>query len=121
MPAAPEVPIQIAHMAGAGGYQDPLVDEALSVFVEAIKSGNASVGHLYFDVTTVAFPDNSPEQTTRLVTRIRQVGVERILYGSDAAAGGNLPPRDGWQAFRKLPLTADEFRTVANNVPPYMR
>src|SRR5712691_8365324 len=26
LPAAPDVPVQIAHLAGAGGYDDPLVD-----------------------------------------------------------------------------------------------
>ena len=39
LPEAPDVPVQIAHMAGAGGYDDPLVDQALSVFVEAIARG----------------------------------------------------------------------------------
>jgi len=39
VPAAPDVPIQIAHLAGAGGYGDPPVDEALSVFAEAIERG----------------------------------------------------------------------------------
>jgi hypothetical protein len=28
--AAPDVPIQIAHLAGAGGYQDPLIDQVLA-------------------------------------------------------------------------------------------
>jgi hypothetical protein len=49
------------------------------------------------------------------------VGVGRILYGSDAAAGGNLRPREGWAAFRRLPLTDAEFRTIARNVAPYLR
>src|SRR5437773_35525 len=35
-PAAPDVPIQIAHLAGAGGYDDASVDQALAVFVDAI-------------------------------------------------------------------------------------
>ena len=37
-PAAPDVPIQIAHLAGAGGYDDPSVDQALAVFVDAIAN-----------------------------------------------------------------------------------
>jgi predicted TIM-barrel fold metal-dependent hydrolase len=44
----------------------------------------------------------------------------RILYGSDAATPTNLP-KDGWAAFRKLPLSDAEFETIARNVPPYMR
>lgn len=33
LPSAPHVPIQIAHLAGAGGFDDPSVDSALSVFI----------------------------------------------------------------------------------------
>ena len=41
--------------------------------------------------------------------------------GSDASTGGALTPRAVWEAFRKLPLTDAEFRTIAANVPPYLR
>jgi predicted TIM-barrel fold metal-dependent hydrolase len=121
VPAAPDVPIQIAHLAGAGGYDDPLVDQALSVFVEAIEKGDPRAKQLYFDVTSVALPDATADRASLLARRIRQLGPERILYGSDAAAGGNLPPREGWAAFRKLPLTEAEFEIIAGNVAPYMR
>jgi uncharacterized protein len=120
-PAAPEVPIQLAHLAGAGGYADPLVDAALAVFVDAIEKGDPRTKQLWFDVTTVALPTATADQRNLLATRIRQLGVERVLYGSDATAGNNLPPREGWAAFRQLPLTAAEFRAIASNRPPYMR
>jgi hypothetical protein len=38
MPSAPNVVIQIAHLAGSGGYDDPSDDEALDVFIAAIKA-----------------------------------------------------------------------------------
>jgi predicted TIM-barrel fold metal-dependent hydrolase len=120
VPAAPDVPIQIAHLAGAGGYGDPLVDQALSVFTEAIAKDDSRTKRLLFDATSVALPDATAEQTRLLVSRIRQLGVERIVYGSDAAAAPNLPPREGWAVFRNLPLTDAEIRTIAGNVPPYM-
>jgi uncharacterized protein len=121
LPAAPDVPVQIAHLTGGGGYADPLVDQALMVFVEAIRNKDRRTRHLYFDVTAVALPDTTPEQLQLLATRIRQLGPRRILYGSDAAAGGNLPPREGWAAFRRVPLSDSEFRTIANNVAPWLR
>jgi predicted TIM-barrel fold metal-dependent hydrolase len=37
IPEAPDVTVEIAHLAGAGGYDDPATDEALRVFVEAIE------------------------------------------------------------------------------------
>jgi uncharacterized protein len=121
VPAAPDVPIQIAHLAGAGGYRDPLIDKALSVFVEAIAQGDPHTRNLYFDVTTVVLPATSAERLALIAGRLRQLGLQRILYGSDAASGGNLPPREGWAAFRRLPLTRAEFQLIAQNVPPYMR
>lgn len=121
VPAAPDVPIQVAHLAGAGGFSDPLIDQALAVFVDAIEKGDPRSRQLWFDLTTVAVPTATADQRDRLTMRIRQLGVNRLLYGSDAATGTNLPPREGWAAFRQLPLTADEFRTIAGNVPPYMR
>lgn len=121
VPAAPDVPIQIAHLAGAGGYRDPLIDEAVSVFAEAIEKRDPRTKNLYFDVTTVVLPITSSERLTLIARRLRQLGLQRILYGSDAAVGTNLPPRESWAAFRRLPLTETEFQTIARNVPPYMR
>jgi predicted TIM-barrel fold metal-dependent hydrolase len=52
---------------------------------------------------------------------MRKIGLDRILFGSDAATGGNLPPWQAWVAFRQLPLSEAEFRVIAGNVAPYMR
>jgi predicted TIM-barrel fold metal-dependent hydrolase len=121
LPAAPEVAVQIAHLAGAGGYDDPLVDQALAVFVEAIAKDDARAKQLWFDVATVTTSESpEPEQAARIAARIRQLGVRRILYGSDAATE-TWTPRKGWATFRKLPLSDAEFRTIASNVPPYMK
>ena len=120
LPQVPDVPVQIAHLAGAGGYDDPTVDQALDVFIEAIAKHDPRTDRLYFDVTGVTGEDIPAEQADLIVNRIRQLGVERVLYGSDAAVAGNLPQR-GWAAFRRLPLTDAEFQTIAANVTPYMR
>ena len=119
LPAAPDIPVQIAHLAGSGGY-DATTDSALSVFAEAIARRDARAEKLWFDVTTVARNASAPEAEA-IATRIRQLGVQRVLYGSDAATGGNLAPREAWADFLRLPLTAAEFQTVARNVAPYMR
>jgi predicted TIM-barrel fold metal-dependent hydrolase len=120
LPAAPDVPVQIAHLAGAGGYDDPLVDQALSVFIDAIANDDPRTKRLWFDVAAVAWSKMTPAEATLIATRIREVGLRRVLYGTDAATPGNSP-REGWAAFRSLPLTVAEFRTIANNLPPYVR
>lgn len=120
LPEATDVPVQIAHLAGAGGY-DEATDAALNVFAEAIAGRDPRVRRLWFDVTSVVSAKMSPDSLKLVAARIRQVGPGRVLYGSDANAGGNPAPREGWAAFRQLPLTENEFLTIARNVPPYMR
>ena len=119
LPSASDIPIQIAHLAGAGGY-DSVTDAALSVFVDAMQRRDPRAQRLWFDVTTVT-RNASPDNLLLIASRIRQLGVQRVLYGSDAAGGGNLAPRESWVEFLRLPLTEAEFRTIATNVAPYMK
>jgi hypothetical protein len=93
----------------------------MAMLAAAVERGDPRTRQLWFDVATVADQDITPEDAAGLARRIRQVGVERVLYGSDAAAGNNLRPREGWAACRRLPLTDGEFARVARNVAPYMR
>jgi predicted TIM-barrel fold metal-dependent hydrolase/ketosteroid isomerase-like protein len=118
LPAAPDVPVQIAHMAGGGpGWTDP----ALAVYADAISAGDPRTRNLYFDVATVA-DGQTGENEKLLASRIRQIGLRRILYGSDAYFGGRNTPRQEWGTFRGMvPLTDEEFRIIAGNVAPYMR
>lgn len=120
--AAPDVPVQVAHLAGTGpGYNDPPSDSAMAVLAEAVERHDPRTRNLWFDVTTVADANISVVNARLIAHRIRQVGVERVLYGSDAAAGGNLRPRESWAAFRLVPLTEREFRRIARNAAPYLR
>ena len=121
LPSAPDVTVQIAHLAGAGGYDDRVVDEALGVFVDAIARHDPRMAHVYFDVSGVVGLGEWQDKVGKIAERIRQLGLERVLYGSDGAGGGNLAPREAWATFRKLPLTDSEFQTIANNIAPYMQ
>jgi predicted TIM-barrel fold metal-dependent hydrolase len=122
LPLAPDIPVQVAHLAGSGpGYDDPPADRAMAVLAEAVERGDPRTRRLWFDVASVVDLAISPEHAALVVRRIRQVGVERVLYGSDAAAGGNLRPREGWAAFRQLPLAEDEVARIGGNLAPYLR
>ena len=121
VPAAPDVVIQIAHLAAAGAPSDPGADQAIEVFIEAIGRGDARATRLYFDAPSVVPTATlTAEAAAAVASRIRRLGVQRVLFGSDASTGG-LTPRTTWDAFRKLPLTEAEFQTIAANVPPYLR
>jgi len=121
LPAAPDTPVQIAHLAGAGSYDETSVDEALSVFVDAIAKSDPRMARVYFDVSGVAGYGEWEKKAELIAKRIRQLGPKRVLFGSDGFGGGNLAPRDAWAAFRRLPLTEDEFAVIAANIAPYMR
>jgi predicted TIM-barrel fold metal-dependent hydrolase len=118
--AAPDVPVQIAHLAGSGGYDDA-TDAAVSVFTDAIAKHDLRMKNVWFDAAVVVRPNSTPDQLERIAARIRQIGVKRILYGSDAASGPLAYPKAGWAAFQRLPLTNAELGVIANNIAPYMR
>jgi predicted TIM-barrel fold metal-dependent hydrolase len=113
LPAAPDVPVQIAHFAGGGpGYSD----EALEVYAEAIAKGDPRTKNLYFDFATVA-DGQTQEVLKKFAERIRQIGPKRVLYGTDL---GPPAARQSWLNFRMtVPLTDEEFKTIAGNVAPY--
>lgn len=121
LPVVPQIPVQIAHLAGSGpGYTDPAAHSAMAVFAAAVEQGDPRTRQLWFDVATVVDQNISPTTARLVARRIRQVGIERTLYGSDAALGDNLRPHEGWTAFRRLPLREDEFARIASNVAPYL-
>jgi predicted TIM-barrel fold metal-dependent hydrolase len=122
LPLASNIDVQVAHLAGTGpGYEDPPSDAAMAVLAEAVERHDPRTRHLWFDVATCVDQNISPANAALVAKRIREVGVKRILYGSDAAVGPNLRPRESWAAFRRLPLTAAEFDRIAKNVAPYLR
>lgn len=115
IPAAPDVPIQIAHLGGAGGYDEPAIDSIIAVFVQAVAKHDPRMAHVYFDISGGVAA--SKERHPLIVQRLRELGLERILYGSDAAG----PIGGEYATFRSLPLTEVEFRRIESNVAPYMR
>lgn len=122
LPRAPDVTVQIAHMAGSGPGYPGWADEAFGVFAEAVAAKDPRVRNLVFDLTTVVTSDTTAANAALLARRIRQVGAERVLFGADLSIGGNPPPRQAWAVFRAMtPLTDDEFRVIAGNVAPYLR
>jgi uncharacterized protein len=91
------------------------------VFADAIANHDQRMTHVYFDVSGVVGYGNWAGKADLIATRIRQLGLDRILYGSDGATGGNLAPREAWAAFRQLPLSDAEFHTIATNTVSYMQ
>jgi predicted TIM-barrel fold metal-dependent hydrolase len=122
LPAAPDVTVQVAHFAGSGpGYEDPPAREAMAALAAAVARHDPRTRNLVFDVASIVDRGIRPELAQQVADMIRQVGTGRVLYGADSAQGGNLRPRESWEAFKALPLTRDEFAKIASNVPPYLK
>lgn len=122
LPHAPDVPVQIAYtgqIRGAGEAAPQLA--ALAVLADAAARHDPRMRHVWVDVSAFARPGLSALDARRLVRRLRQVGMERVLYGSDPEIGADQRTRDAWAAFRSLPLTDAEAARVANNVMSYLR
>jgi predicted TIM-barrel fold metal-dependent hydrolase len=118
LPEAPDINVQIAHLAGGGGY-DRATDEALGVYAEAIHRGDPRVRHLYFDASGIPVTGMWEENAPLLTSRMRQIGMDRILFGCDSPVPGNSPG-EFLERWRKLPLTAEEFKRIEGNVAPYL-
>lgn len=117
LPEAADVPVQVAHLAGTSpGYSS---DEALAPFAEAIAAGDPRTRNLYFDLAGNVTATISAESAGLIARRIRQIGTERILFGSDLDPASS--PRQEWGKFRgMIPLTDAEFRAIADNRLPYL-
>jgi predicted TIM-barrel fold metal-dependent hydrolase len=121
VPAAPDIPIQLAHMGGGGPFALGAPDEALKVYADAAAAGDPRMKNLYFDVsgTYAVVP---PAALDTLAKRMRTIGLNRILFGSDFPFDPLLPAGPEWVIFRRvIPLTNDELRVIADNVAPYVR
>ena len=116
LPAASDVTVQIAHMAG-GGFSN---DSAMAVFAKAFAARDPRVARVYFDVAsiTTTVPDRALANDA---AHMRRIGLDRFLWGSDMTSAEN-PARLHWRVYRGFsPLTDDELRTLASNVAPYLR
>lgn len=114
---APDITIQVAHMASDW--------ETLGVFADAMAKSKPGARNLYFDWTQ-ALPmdpaDRTPEMVEQAVSLMRKIGMDRIFFGSDMPLASNPSPRDWWRkTILTLPLSDDELRNIADNLPPYMQ
>jgi predicted TIM-barrel fold metal-dependent hydrolase len=118
---APSIEIVVAHLGGAGpGYPAP-ADSVMAVFGAAAERDDPRMRNIYFDVATAVTDETPPETAALVAKRVRQVGPRRVLYGSDLSPpGGSI--RTGWEIFRdRVPLAAEEMRTIAGNVTRFAR
>jgi predicted TIM-barrel fold metal-dependent hydrolase len=131
------VPVQIAHMAGWGGYDDG-TDAALTAFAQALEEGRVSGERITFGLGAVVFqPEAAGADSAlarqvrgnneRLAVQIRRLGVTRVVYATDWPSWPPVPDRvSGIQrnvelVRSALPLSGAELDQIASNVGPVFR
>lgn len=125
---APDTIVQIAHLAGAGGY-DEATDAALGAFIDGFAAGEIVYNAVYFDIAGVVRNVKAgaagraewwPEKRyQRLVERLRTLGLDRILFGTDWPA---VTPRAyAAELATNVPLTERELRKILANRAPWVQ
>jgi predicted TIM-barrel fold metal-dependent hydrolase len=115
VPVASDIEIVVAHLGASGPGYSSQHDEVMGVFAAAADRGDPRMANLYFDVASNITETITDEDAALVAQRLRQVGLQRVLYGSDLSAPGGTVSR-GWEIFRtKLPLTEAELQRIMNN------
>ena len=119
-PSAPNVTLQIAHMAGCGGY-DSMTDAAMQAFVQAFGSGRLERKNIYFDLSAATWPDrvSGTVRTAEIVSRIRQIGLDHILFATDWPAPGSVGYHK--ELSQSLGLEPSELQKIFDNTAPYLK
>ncbi|HEX4487345.1 MAG TPA: amidohydrolase family protein [Terriglobales bacterium] len=135
LPLAKDIPVQIAHLSGWGGY-DRSADAALSAFADQCVSQPAACDRLYFDISAVIVPPSAAtapkgsdlrfmyenqkdfsEGPARLATNLRRIGLKKILFATDWPIFSQKEYIELLRA--QLPVTPAEIDQVFRNVAPY--
>lgn len=125
LPESRDVTVQIAHLGGPGTYSE-VTREVANRFLEVIKSGGSISDNLYFDLAEVPLrPERASndeerlkrEQANReLANLIRELGTERILWGTDWIAG----PPEVYKSILQWRLPEDLWVEIRSNTAPYI-
>ena len=113
LPAAPDVTVQMAHLWGGGAF----APEALAVYAEAVAAKHPATRRSSFSTRAISRIRRDLSRTIRTDRPAHAPDrTGRIVYGSDGAFEGHPDAKASWLSFRKaLPLTDDEFATIAAN------
>jgi predicted TIM-barrel fold metal-dependent hydrolase len=117
LPRAGESWVQLAHASGFGNA-DELMFSNLQVFAAHIADHDPLTRHVIFDLASVITPTTTAQDAAHLVVLMRKIGLSRFVVGSDY--DGVTPKKTDELDRQKLPLSAEEWRTVVRNCVPWV-
>ncbi|HTJ29187.1 MAG TPA: amidohydrolase family protein [Acidobacteriaceae bacterium] len=134
LPKAPDVMVQIAHLAGWGGY-DRSTDAGLSALLDLCEKQKSACSHLYFDLAAVLLPkdaEKAADEDTRLLAKeqagftegparlaanLRCIPKGHVLFATDWP---DIKITDNVQMVRsQLLLKPDEIDEILDSKAPY--
>ena len=115
MPAARDIEIVVAHLGASGPGYSAQHDEIMAVFASAAERNDPRMANVYVDVASNVTESITDDHAALVAQRLRQIGLARVLYGSDLSVPGGTISR-GWEIFRtELPLAPAELQQIMNN------
>lgn len=128
LPAAPTIPVQVAHLGGGGGY-GPGTEGVVQAFAAAFREHPDRTAGVFFDLSGTAQPEALARGDSALVKRIREInagvagavrtlGPDRIVFGTDWPLLPVATYVEGVQ--ESLPLEDDVLRDLLDDRAPYL-
>lgn len=128
LPAAPTVPVQVAHLGGGGGYGEA-TEGAVRAFLAAFEEDPEGTGNVFFELSGTAHPEALARGDSAVLERIREIndgvaravrklGPDRVVYGTDWPAISVAGYQEG--ILKALPLEDDELRDLMDDAAPYL-
>ncbi len=114
---APSITLVLLHLGGWGGY-DESTAEAVDVVIAELKDNPVHRENIYFDLAAVATFEAEPQK--RLLSQLREIGFDRILYGSDWTSPRSLHARQMFLRLVLLGITDTEWETMMSNQAPFL-
>lgn len=120
LPAAGNVPVQIAHFGGGGGYDGESFG-VMDAFARAVEAQDPGLDNLYFDLSGIVHAQ-LPDQVYQLIVQFsRRLGLNRIVMGSDWWGYHESPAEAYRLAREKFPFSEEEWEFILSNRAPYFQ
>jgi predicted TIM-barrel fold metal-dependent hydrolase len=116
LPSAHQSWVQIAHAGGGYPFTDDRHVAVLDAFAEHFAAGDPRVRHVLFDLSYVPAPEESAATVSTLVRAMREIGLERFVFGSDFNV---LTPLTQIEYLERLGLAQEEYAALKANCAPW--
>lgn len=129
LPAAPDVPVQVAHMGGNSRFDSATV-RSFDALARAIEDHPRRMDDVFFDMGLVPFPPQRARGDTarqrvyrrwnrRFAEAVRRVGLDRVVFGTDYPEA--KPGPYARRLRESLPLADSEIDDLYEDRAPYLR